>query len=157
MSLKHLIWASAALALSASAAEVKTTYYQLDLGDSWHEQVQKEQDRTLVAIYTNLATADIITIAVVPDSPLSAEQTGTKTIANLAVQNGTAQPLTRERNYYRTDIEVQGYSGRYYFSEADGTVVSINIMNPQGQKDFTESLKLLKGLDSKVAGLFPEL
>ena len=44
MSLKHLIWAGAALALSATAAEVETPYYQLDLGDTWYEQVQEEKN-----------------------------------------------------------------------------------------------------------------
>lgn len=157
MSLKHLIWAGAAMALSATAAEVETPYYQLDLGDTWYEQVQEEKNGALVAIYANNVNADILTIAVVPNSPLNAKQTGTKAIANLAAKNGSAEPLTHESNYYRTNIEVQGYSGRYYFSEKDGTVASINIMNARGEKDFTESLKLIKRIDSKVSGLFPEL
>lgn len=157
MALKHWIWAAAAFALSATAAEVETTYYQLDLGDTWHEQVQTEHNGALVAIYAHNINADVITIAVVPDSPLSAEQTGAQTIANLSAQQGHATPLTHERNYYRTDIEVHNYHGRYYFSEADGMVASINIMLNCGDKDFAEALKLIERIDSKVAGLFPEL
>ena len=104
MSLKHLIWAGAAMALSATAAEVETPYYQLDLGDTWYEQVQEEKNGALVAIYANNVNADILTIAVVPNSPLNAKQTGTKAIANLAAKNGSAEPLTHERNYYRTNM-----------------------------------------------------
>ena len=150
--------ASVALALSANvfADTIDNEYYTLEFNEPWQKMAESEADNSLAAVLMNKENGTALTITLVASNDFNAKDMAEATKDNLIKSGQQAGEIEDKGSYYVLPFTVKQSKGIYLFSGGkDGKTVVINALNAVGG-DYQDCLDLLKDLEPKQDGLFPE-
>ena len=141
-----------ALAVPASAADVKTKYFSLALPDDWTQpQPAQSANGALMAIFQNKKDGSAVTITVVSNA-MSAKDVAQQTIANMKAGGmNPSEPVEKDGLYESTFTQGPGKGISYFGSNGKEFAVTTVIgASTEGGK------ALLKGLKPTDPKLFPK-